>query len=82
MRRLTVRATLSGLRREELEPFLAHRFGEVDAERVPAGAHEELFERTQGTPGLIEAALRFPLARAKGKLTTDQVRAGLDPLGL
>lgn len=81
-RRLTVRATLSGLRREELEPFLLHRFGGVDAERVPAGVCDELFERTQGTPGLVEAALRFPLARTKGKLTADQVRAGLDPLGL
>lgn len=80
-RRLTVRAKLSGLRRGELEPFLVHRFG-ADADRVPALVHDELFERSQGTPGLIVAALRFPLARVKGKLSADDVRAGLDPLGL
>lgn len=80
-RRLTVRLKLSGLRRDELEPFLVHRFG-ADAERVPALVHDELFERAQGTPGLIYTALRFPLARSKGKLSADEVRAGLDPLGL
>jgi type II secretory pathway predicted ATPase ExeA len=80
-RRLSVRAQLCGLRRKELEPFLLHRLG-VDAERVPTAVHDELFERTQGAPGLIEGALRMPLARVKGRLSTDQVRAGLDPLGL
>ena len=80
-RRLSVRARLSGLRRDELEPFLAHRFG-ADAQRVPALVHDELFERAQGTPGLSENALRRPLARRQGSLTADQVRAGLDPLGL
>ena len=80
-RRLSVRLQLCGLRRDELEPFLLHRLG-ADAERVPAGVHDELFERTQGAPGLIEGALRIPLARTKGRLTSDQVRAGLDPLGL
>lgn len=80
-RRVSVRAQLSGLRRDELEPFLAHRFG-ADAERIPAVVHDELFERTQGAPGLLTSALAFPLARAKGRLSADQVRAGLDPLGL
>jgi len=80
-RRLLLRVKLCGLRRDELEPFLLHRLGS-DAERVPALAHEELFERTRGTPGLIEAVLRLPLARTKGKLSVDEVRAGLDPLGL
>jgi len=80
-RRLSVRAQLRGLRRDELEPFLVHRLG-AGAERVPAAVHDELFERTQGAPGLIESALRMPLARAKGRLSADQVRAGLDPLGL
>lgn len=80
-RRVSVRAQLSGLTRDELEPFLEHRFGE-DAERVPASVHDELFERTQGAPGVIKSALQLPLARAKGRLTADQVRAGLDPLGL
>ncbi len=81
-RRLSVRAQLGGLRRDELEPFLVHRLGSVDAERVPATVHDELFERTQGAPGLIKSALHMPLARTKGRLTADQVRAGLDPLGL
>ena len=80
-RRLSVRLQLCGLRRDELEPFLVHRLGD-GAERVPTAVHDELFERTQGAPGLIEGALRIPLARTKGRLTSDQVRAGLDPLGL
>ncbi len=80
-RRLSVRARLCGLRRKELGAFLEHRLG-ADAERVPASVFDELFERTQGAPGLIATALRMPLARTKGRLSADQVRAGLDPLGL
>lgn len=80
-RRLSVRARLCGLRRKELEAFLEHRLG-ADSERVPASVFDELFERTQGAPGLIATALRMPLARTKGRLSADQVRAGLDPLGL
>ena len=80
-RRLSVRARLCGLRRKELEAFLAHGLG-ADAERVPASVFDELFERTQGAPGLIATALRMPLARTKGRLSAEQVRAGLDPLGL
>jgi hypothetical protein len=49
---------------------------------VPASVFDELFERTQATPGLIATALRMPLARTKGRLSADQVRAGLDLLGL
>ena len=80
-RPLSVRARLCGLRRKELEAFLAHGLG-ADAERVPASVFDELFERTQGAPGLIATALRMPLARTKGRLSAEQVRAGLDPLGL
>lgn len=80
-RRVSVRAQLTGLTRDELEPFLEHRFGE-EADRIPASVHDELFERTQGAPGVLESVLRLPLARTKGRLTADQVRAGLDPLGL
>jgi len=80
-RRLSVRAQLRGLRRTELDPFLVHRLG-ADAERVPTVVHDEFFERTQGAPGLIVTALRMPLARTKGRLSADDVRAGLDTLGL
>lgn len=80
-RRITVQCTLSGLRRDELLPFLEHRFP-ADVRRVPAGALDELFERTQATPGLIMRVLVPLLARASGRLSQDDVHAALDQADL
>lgn len=80
-RRITVQCTLGGLRRDELVPFLEHRFS-ADARRIPAGAHAELFERTQATPGLIMRVLLPVLARASGRLSQDDVHAALDQADL
>lgn len=80
-RRISVRCTLRGLRREELVAFLEHRFG-VDARRVPPGAHDDLFERTQAAPGLIDKIVRHALATSSGRLGPDDVHAALDTSGL
>lgn len=80
-RRVSALGALTGLRRDELEAFLAHRFG-PDAERVPKSGLDELFERTRATPGLIEWALRRPLLQANGKLSLELLRESLDGLGL
>lgn len=62
-RRITLRVILSGLRREELAPFLQHRFGHQDAARFVPELHDELFERTQGTPALIDNICRHALSK-------------------
>lgn len=80
-RRITVQCTISGLRRDELGPYLEHRFPS-DARRVPASAHDELFERTQATPGLIMKVLGPLLANASGRLSQDDVHAALDQADL
>lgn len=81
-RRLSVRCTLAGLRRDELAAFLEHRFGSNDAARIPAAVHDELFERTQATPALIDQAVRHTLANANGTIHPEDIRACLDTAGL
>ena len=76
-RRISVRATLSGLTQDELVPFLRHRFA-VDAERVPEGSLEALFERTRATPGVIDKVVRHALRARLGELYVDDVDASLD----
>lgn len=80
-RRLTVRCELSGLRRDELTAFLEHRFPS-DARRVPQTAHDELFERAHGTPGLLEAVVRRALRARTGRLDQEDLHAALDQAGL
>jgi general secretion pathway protein A len=81
-RRVTLRCSLAGLRRDELGPFLEHRFGSADALRIPTAVHDELFERTQATPALIDTVIRQALHRKGGRLDTDDVRVVLDTHGL
>jgi type II secretory pathway predicted ATPase ExeA len=80
-RRIGVRCSLGGLRRDELVPFLEHRFG-GDMRRVPPAAHDELFERTQAAPGLVDRILRSALAHTPGRLSPDHVHAALDQAGV
>jgi general secretion pathway protein A len=80
-RRIGLRCVLRGLCREELVPFLEHRFG-ADARRVPPGAHDDLFERTQATPGLLDKVVRHTLARSNSRLEVDDFHAALDHAGL
>ena len=81
-RRVTLRCSLTGLCRDELDPFLEHRFGGADAQRIPISVRDELFERTQATPALIDTVIRHALARHSGSLDAEHVRAVLDTHGL
>lgn len=80
-RRLVVRAILEGLRRDELAPFLAHRFGEA-ARRVPASLGDELFERTRGAPALVDRVIAHALTRTARMLGDGELRVALDAAGL
>jgi len=82
-RRLTLRCRLSGLRRDELDDFLVHRFGADGAAAIPRRAHDDLFERTSAVPALLDSVVRRLLATSqKGVIDDDQVRAILDVAGL
>lgn len=81
-RRISLRCSLAGLRRDEIEPFLVHRFGDHDASRVPDAVHNELFERTQATPALIDQVARHALRNANGTIHPEDLRAALDNAGL
>jgi type II secretory pathway predicted ATPase ExeA len=76
-RRIAVRATLRGLTRDELLPFLHHRFA-TDADRTPEGSHDVLFERTRAIPGVIDQVVRHALHARPGELYVDDVEASLD----
>lgn len=80
-RRLVVRAILEGLRRDELDAFLLHRFGD-GARRVPASLKDELFERTRGTPALVDRVIGSALARTAKTLGDPELREALDVAGL
>lgn len=80
-RRLVVRVTLDGLRRDELDAFLLHRFGDA-ARRVPPSLRDELFERTRGTPALVDRVLAGALPRTTKMLGGGELREALDAAGL
>ena len=77
-RRIALRCRLDGLRRDELEAFVEHRFGHTDAGRVPDTLRDELFERTQAAPALIDSVLRQAFSTGKGNLDSDDIRSILD----
>lgn len=82
-RRFALQLTLEGLRRDELEPFLRHRFGSPDAARLVPGAHDELFERTHGLPALSDRVVRYVLKRVpRGPIDEEAIREALDACGL
>jgi type II secretory pathway predicted ATPase ExeA len=80
-RRLVVRVALDGLRRDELDAFLAHRFGDA-ARRVPQSLKDELFERTRGAPALVDRVVAYALARTAKTLGDAELREALDVTGL
>lgn len=80
-RRLVVRVALDGLRRDELDAFLAHRFGDA-ARRVPAALKDELFERTRGVPALVDRVVAHALARTAKTLGDAELREAFDGTGL
>jgi len=80
-RRLVVRVALDGLRRDELDAFLAHRFGEA-ARRVSPSLKDELFERTRGAPALVDRVVAYALARTAKTLGDAELQEALDVTGL
>lgn len=82
-RRISVRLSLEGLRRDELDPFLAHRLGAEAARRVPADLGDELFERTSGIPALAGRVARHALALSGGgPVSQEHLRRAFDAYGL
>jgi type II secretory pathway predicted ATPase ExeA len=82
-RRISVRIALDGLRRDELDPFLVHRFGSADSRRLPASLRDELFERARGVPALLDSVARLALARAgDGTVGDEHLREALDASSL
>jgi general secretion pathway protein A len=80
-RRITLRSQLSGLGRDELDAFLAHRFGSATPGRVSREQKDELFERTEAIPALVHKVVRFVLDRAgSGPITDAILREGFDVL--
>jgi len=82
-RRISVRIVLEGLRRDELDPFLLHRFGSADSQRLPGSLRDELFERARGLPALVDSVARHALASA-GRATVgdEHLRGALDAASL
>ncbi|MCU0294264.1 MAG: AAA family ATPase [Thermoanaerobaculaceae bacterium] len=82
-RRITLRVTLAGLRRDELDAFLVHRFGAADQRRMPLGLRDELFERTRAIPALCDRVVEHALRCAgKGIISEEHLREALDVSGL
>jgi len=81
-RRIEIQCILAGLRRNELDSFLVHRFGTAGEERIPAAIRDELFERTQAAPAVIDKVVRRALGRDKGLIDVEVFRAVLDTYGL
>lgn len=80
-RRIARRLVLAGLRRDELDDFLAHRFG-ADHERLSQTVRDELFERTGATPALLDSIVRRAFERAGGDVDQEALRVVLDAAAL
>ena len=67
-RRIAVREELTGLRFEELPPFLDHHFSPEQRERLCEQGLGTLFERGKGLPGLLLPMARAVFAHTPGPL--------------
>jgi type II secretory pathway predicted ATPase ExeA len=82
-RRITVRCTLAGLARDEVDAFLVHRLGGAAAQRLPVATKDEIFERAKGSPALVAKAARTVLERmGEGPGNEDTLREGIHDAGL
>lgn len=77
-RRITLRLKLTGLSKEELDPFLSHRFGGATPSRFPTNLKDELFERTEAIPALLDKVVRYALGRAEAQVTDPILREAFD----
>jgi general secretion pathway protein A len=82
-RRIAHHCLLAGLKRHELSPFLRHRFGPDAEQRIPEAIHDELFERTQAAPAVIDKIISLALAqKSVGPIDKEVCHAILDTNGL
>jgi type II secretory pathway predicted ATPase ExeA len=72
-RRITLRCQLAGLGRDELDAFLAHRFGATTPSRFAQGLQDEIFERTEAIPAQVDKVVRFALGRAGTAPVSDAI---------
>jgi type II secretory pathway predicted ATPase ExeA len=78
-RRIRTKVTLTGLRREELVPFLAHSLGKDIPARFDEPALSALFEQAHGLPALVLASTEECLrVHTKGTLCASQISEILD----
>lgn len=82
-RRITLQCKLSGLQRDELHRFLDHHFSINETKHIPDDVLDQLFERTQATPALIQKVVRRALRIAKDEqLNLEVIHAALNAEGL
>lgn len=82
-RRIALRCAITGLARDELDPFLVHRLGGATARRLPASLGDDLFERTEGIPAQVEKVVRIALERAgRGPIDDAALREAFDVAGV
>lgn len=77
-RRLSLRCQLAGLGRDELDAFLVHRFGSSTPGRFARELKDELFERTEAIPALLDKVLRYALGRTDAHVTDVILREAFD----
>ena len=82
-RRISRNHLLAGLKRDELTPFLRHRFGPDAEQRIPMAFRDELFERAQAAPAVIDKIITQALAqKSAGPIDKEVCHAILDTNGL
>jgi len=78
-RRILPKVTLTGLRRSELEPFLAHSIAPDVAERFDSHALDAIFEQGRGTPALLTAFAEAALMACPDRvISQEQVAEALE----
>lgn len=75
-RRITVRLELTGLKQDEVAPFLSLRLGEEASSRLSTDLLPVIFERTRGIPALVESLARLCLEGVpeKAQVTLEAVQ--------
>jgi type II secretory pathway predicted ATPase ExeA len=82
-RRIALRCALTGLARDEIDPFLVHRLGGGAARRLPPALGDDLFERTEGIPAQVEKVVRIALERTgHGPIGDAALREAFDAAGV
>lgn len=69
-RRISLRLSLTGLLREEMEPFLVHCFQHDILPRLSSEAISSIFELSRGIPALVRSYSSHCLAASKQELIT------------